>query len=130
MSLSCVLERSLRRVRVVGKEWNGKGFGLCVGHTGMISSSRSGKMWYTAGVGLPGLCTALACAFPQPSRESKLHKILKGLFIFSFQRSFFFKIVLLFKVKNVINLANSCNLPCNSGDTRGIPAPRVKWSPP
>lgn len=34
--------------------------------------------------------TALACAFPQPSRKSKLHKVLKEFFIFSLQRIFFF----------------------------------------
>lgn len=96
VSLSCMLELSLRRVHVVGKEWNRKGFGLCVGHTGMISSSQSGKMWYTGGDSHKpsswaprSVQTALACAFPQPSRESKLHEVLKGFF-FSFQRRFFF----------------------------------------
>lgn len=118
---------------MVGKEWNRKGFRLCVGHTGMISSSQSGKMWYTAGDSHKpsswaprSVQTALACAFPQPSRESKLHEVLEGFF-FHFKGGGFFQIVLLFKVKNIINLANSCNLPCNSGDTPGIPAPKVKW---
>lgn len=70
--------------------------------------------------------TALPCASSQPSRESKLHEDLKGFFYFFISKELSVLIVLLFKMKNMIDLANSCNLPCNSGDTQDIPAPTVR----
>lgn len=46
-----------------------------------------------------------------------------NFFFYYFKGGFF--IALLFKVKNMINLANSCNLPCKM-PLQGNPAPRVK----
>lgn len=88
----------------------------------MVSSSQSGKLLYRirglhqpSKLALRSVQTVLPCTSPQPSRESKLHEFLKGFFLILFKGAFV-KTVLLFKVKNIINLASACNLHCNSGD--------------
>lgn len=81
---------------MVGKEQSGKGFVLCAGHTGSVQQLSEWKaVVHKQGTPVASLAprsvqTALACAFAQPSRKSKLHKVLKQFFIFSFQRILFF----------------------------------------